>query len=240
MKLNSFSEFVLLESIKNPILMKSAVKTLLQDIKKITPSIKRDNITFHDYSWMWWELDIRWLDIKVKNRLEKLLKSRQENLLKNGLIMAYKLSEQSVTRLVGDDLDFELTGEKAVEIHCFFKDLYTKRFSPPKYLYHVTKKKNRKSIKKNGLIPMEFSKGNWTFESIRLYYPPTIFASLESHGHYHGVLGDDVWRIDTTNLKNKWWEDLNFYEHENPKKEEIDYVMTFEPIPPEHLELYSE
>ena len=84
---------------------------------------------------------------------------------------------------------------------------------------------------------MEFSKGNWTFESMRLYYPPTIFVALEPTGHYNGLLGDDVWEIDTTNLKNKWWEDLNFYRHLDPQKRKIDYVMTFEPIPPENIKL---
>lgn len=235
--ITKFDDFIK-ESIKNPTLTKVAVKELLHDIQKITPSIKRDNITFNTDSWMWWELNIRWLDIKVKEKVEKLLKARQEKLLKNGLIMAYRISKTPVTELVGDDLDIELTGEMNFEIHAFFKDLYTKRFIPPKYVYHVTKAKNRKSIKENGLIPMEFSKGNWTFESLRLYYPPTVFAALEPTGHYNGLLGDDVWRIDTTNLKNKWWEDLNFYKHK--KKDKIDYVMTFEPIPPDHLELYSE
>ena len=85
-----FKKFILLESIKNPTLTKSAVNDLLQDIKKITPSIKRNNITFNDDSKMWWQLEIRWLDINAKGKVEKLLKSRQEKLLKTGLIMAYK------------------------------------------------------------------------------------------------------------------------------------------------------
>lgn len=225
----------LIQSVKNPVLMKFIVKELLNDIKKITPSIKRDNMNFHDYSKMWWELEIRWLDLKVKSKLENLLKTRQENLLKNGTILAYKISEHPLFNLVGDDL--ELTGESELWINIFIKDLYSKRFNPPKYLYHSSSSENRESIKKNGLKKIEFSKGNWTLESLKNYYPPSVFATVEKDGWYNKVIKGDVWRIDTTNLKNIWWEDLNFYRHEDPNKEPVDCVMTFDSIPTEHLEL---
>lgn len=235
MMLTNFEMFC--ESIKNPILLKSEIKKLVWDIKKITPTIKKSNMTFHDYSKMYWELEIRWLDFNVKGKIEKLLKSTQHKLLNNGLVMGYKISQHAVLKLVGDDLEMENTGEIELWINLFFKDLYTRRFSPPRYVYHVSKTKNRESIKRNGLIPKEFTEGNWTFESFRLYYPPTVFVALESHGHYEGLLGDDIWRIDTTGLKNIWWEDLNFYRHNDPEKRKPDYLMTFEPIPPEHLKL---
>lgn len=232
MMLTKFSDFIL-ESVKNPVLMKSIVKELLQDIKKITPSIKRENMNFHDYSKMWWELEIRWLDLKVKGRLEKLFKTRQENLLKTGIIMAYKISEHPLLKWK-EDLEFEPSGESEIWIHVFFKDLYSKRYNPPKYLYHTSGTKNRESIKKDGLKIMEFSKGNWTLEGFQRYYPPSVFAAIKEDGWHKG---GDVWRINTTNLKNKWWVDLNFYRHKDPNKEPVEFLMTFESIPPEHLTL---
>jgi hypothetical protein len=182
---------------------------------------------------MYWELEIRWLDLAIKPKIEKLLKLTQHKLLGNGLVLGYKLSENTVLD-VDDNIN---TGEIELWINLFFKDLYTKRFNPPRYLYHVSNARNRESIRKNGLIPMEFTKGNWRFESFRLYYPPTIFVAIESFGHYNNILGDDVWKIDTHGLKNIWWEDLNFYRHNDPRKTKPDYLMTFDPIPSDHLKL---
>jgi hypothetical protein len=76
-------------------------------------------------------------------------------------------------------------------------------------------------------------------KSFKNYYPPAVFATVLVAGWFKNE-GDDIWRIDLAGLKNKWWEDLNFYEHLNPKtrKNDIKYLMTFDPIPPENLTLY--
>ena len=107
------------------------------------------------------------------------------------------------------------------------------RVNPKKYIYHYSEEKSRDSILKNGLIPQKFDPIKWT--DYELEYENDIFAinssknyKWEDNGKSEGKL-NDCWQIDTTNLKNKWWEDLNM----NSK----NYIMTFEPIPPEFLKL---
>jgi len=111
----------------------------------------------------------------------------------------------------------------------FMKGKYTRRVKPEKYVYHYTLDENVvKDILKNGLIPKKHEQSKFWSKSASLEYPAAIFA----------VNGDEVvWnaghilKIDTEGLSNKWWEDLNFAVGASPA------IMTFDPIPPDHIEL---
>ena len=233
----TFDNFLLYESVKDTVYAKTVFREILTGIQKITPTIKRDNITLDESSKMYWTLEIRWLDIKCKDKIHNLLKQKQEELLKAGMVLSFKESEHSVLDMgkSGDPFDVYPTGEFELWYYIFIKDLYTKRYYPNgKFLFHRSSSKNRESITKNGLEPREFNTGNWTLESYHLYYPPTVFATPEIDGWHQG---SDIWKINTKGLKNQWWEDLNFYRHEDPQKRPIRAVMTFDPIPPDRLKL---
>jgi hypothetical protein len=61
---------------------------------------------------------------------------------------------------------------------------------------------------------------------------PAIFASLKINKLYDSTYDDDVWKIDTTKITNKWYADKNFeWMAKNP------FVVTYENIPPEAISL---
>lgn len=110
-----------------------------------------------------------------------------------------------------------------------------------KYIWHVSWPKNRQSIFKNGLLPQEFKDSRWS-RSPDMYYPPAIFVNNNnSYDHWfyldeaiwipQSVYDQDFWRIDTRNLNNKWFYDLNF-------TSDGSTLYTTDPIPPENLRLY--
>ena len=49
---------------------------------------------------------------------------------------------------------------------------------------------------------------------------------------YQGIKNRDIWKIDTINLSNKWWEDLNI-------DKSTGAIMTFEPISPNNLSMLN-
>jgi hypothetical protein len=125
------------ESIKNIPYSKSVIKEILKEIQKITPTIKRNNMSFDEYSKMFWTLQIRWLDINCKKDIDNLLKRKQTELLKIGMILSFRVSEHSTMKFVdnSDDIfDFEPSGAMQLWYEIYLKDLYTKRFAPGKYL----------------------------------------------------------------------------------------------------------
>lgn len=106
------------------------------------------------------------------------------------------------------------------------KSIKIERVKPDEFVYHTSLSKNRKSILKNGLIPKTNEK--WGED---LAYPPAIFAIREGFQYWRSEIGSekDVWKIDTSNLPNQWWIDLNINDGHA--------IMTFDPIPPKYLEL---
>lgn len=122
------------------------------------------------------------------------------------------------------------------EFSGIIKEPKLKRVKPTKYIYHLTPEENVEYILENGLTTEMSDSDNWGDE---LFYPNSIFASME--GDKFGVKsGDDVMlRIDTTSLKNKWWVDLNFY---SPIVNTLfrDFIMTFEDIPGEYISIAEE
>jgi hypothetical protein len=101
---------------------------------------------------------------------------------------------------------------------------------PSKYVYHISPSKNRESILKQGLLP----KNNINFkDSPSLNHPPCIFVSINEPLWKVGTPNTDVWKIDTTKIKNKWWNDMNaelMFRGEN-------LLMTFEKIEKSSIEL---
>jgi len=114
----------------------------------------------------------------------------------------------------------------------YFKDIHLNRIKPDKYVYHSTHPNNYKSIMEHGLL----LRTNNTWES-ELHYPLSIFAmnGVDTEKIELWNKGSDVWRIDTTHLPNKWYNDLNIpsYKRKGP-------IMTFEPIGIEYLKYMNE
>ncbi len=95
-----------------------------------------------------------------------------------------------------------------------------------KYMYHVTSPAIRKSILKQGLIPMtgERREGHEFLDG-----KPAIFVSKNIKNLFLGGQGD-VWKIDTTKTNNTWHKDGNYAS---------DMYYTLTPISLSAIELLS-
>jgi hypothetical protein len=141
--------------------------------------------------------------------VEKIAKKWQNRLLENNISIRHGVSKSSRS-------DWQIV------YTLIFRNIKTQRVKPKKYVYHFTAtEESKNNILKFGLIPK--TGVNWK----NIDYPDAIFAINDESELWNGRY---VFRIDTTNLKNKWWYDLNF-----PIGSKL--IMTFEPIGPEHLEL---
>lgn len=104
---------------------------------------------------------------------------------------------------------------------------------PNKFIYHVSNPIYRKEIMKNGLKPK-------VGESYTIHVGhhnkiiPAIFATNSENKNYwfDSTYDDDVWKIDTTNLENKWFVDKHYIGGEN-----YPHILTFEPISTKHIKL---
>ena len=100
---------------------------------------------------------------------------------------------------------------------------------PNKYVYHTSNPYFRDKISKEGLIPKGKSE---TWLSNTKIDGNVVFAvnSDNKEDWWDSTYDDDIYRIDTTNLKNKWYNDPNF--DLNHKR-----IITFENIPISSIEL---
>lgn len=100
---------------------------------------------------------------------------------------------------------------------------------PNKYVYHVSNPIFRDKISEEGLIPKEKSE-SWL--SNTKIDGKVIFAvnSDNKEDWWDSTYDDDIYRIDTTNLTNKWYNDPNFDLIDNR-------IITFEGIPIESIKL---
>lgn len=100
---------------------------------------------------------------------------------------------------------------------------------PSKYVYHVSNPIFRDKISEEGLIPKEKSE-SWL--SNTKIDGKVIFAvnSDNKEDWWDSTYDDDIYRIDTTNLTNKWYNDPNFDLIDNR-------IITFEGIPIESIKL---
>lgn len=106
---------------------------------------------------------------------------------------------------------------------------------PNKYVYHTSNPFFRDKISKMGLIPKGKSEA-WLDDT--KIDGKVIFAvnSDNRKDWWSSGYNDDLYRIDTTNLKNKWYYDPNFVEGIY-KVDKPDRIITFEPIPINAIEL---
>jgi hypothetical protein len=100
---------------------------------------------------------------------------------------------------------------------------------PNKYVYHTSNPVFRDRIKKEGLIPKGKSE---TWLSNTNIDGKIIFAvnSNNKKDWWDSTYDDDIYKIDTTELKNKWYVDPNFYLEDKR-------IITFENIPPNSIKL---
>jgi hypothetical protein len=94
---------------------------------------------------------------------------------------------------------------------------------PGRYVYHSSNPMFRDKIAREGLIPQGRSEAWLTTTKID---GKVIFAvnSENKKDWWDSTYDDDMYRIDTTNLKNTWYNDPNF-------KVQDKRIITFEAIP---------
>lgn len=99
---------------------------------------------------------------------------------------------------------------------------------PNKFIYHISNPYFRDKISKEGLIPKSKSE---TWLSDTKIDDSVIFASNSNDidKWFIPLYDDDIYRIDTTNLNNKWFRD--------PNSDNDNWIITFDKILPEYIEL---
>jgi hypothetical protein len=100
---------------------------------------------------------------------------------------------------------------------------------PNKYLYHTSNPIFRDNIAKEGLIPKGKSEA-WLSDT--KIDGEVIFAvnSDDKEDWFDSTYDDDIYRIDTSKLENKWYVDPNF-------DLEDKRIITFDKIPVSSIEL---
>lgn len=104
----------------------------------------------------------------------------------------------------------------------------TLEIEPNRYVYHTSNPIFRDKIAREGLTPKGRSESWLTTTRIE---GKVIFAvnSNEEDYIWNSTYDDDIYRIDTASLDNKWYQDPNF--------EDGIHIITYESIPKEALEL---
>jgi hypothetical protein len=152
--------------------------------------------------------------------VEKIIKKYKKIFDKEGLLLFYETIGGS----------YSINGLFSYSYYIYIKEEKIERVKPPRFVYHTSSNQNRESIILNGLIPQE---GDWRTE---LRYKPAIFVSTDKQKLFIPY-DKDVWEIDTSKLKNIWYLDLNLNKYAN--KNFNNFIMTYEPIPKEAIELYE-
>lgn len=152
-------------------------------------------------------------------KIKKILKNWVEKFDRNDLFLSFK----EKTYLSNDN-------RLKYYYKCVIKTHKVKRVKPPKYIYHTANINKRDFILNNGLIPVKNNNYVNTLD-----HPPVVFASINKDNLFMYNENKDLWLIDTSNLNNKWYVDLNMntlsgYKHD-------DFIMTFDKIPPENIKL---
>ena len=111
-------------------------------------------------------------------------------------------------------------------------DLKLVSVKPNQFIYHVSNPRFRESILKNGLIPQvgEQRYDDWGNDIKAIF---CTNATKVKH-IWDSTYDDDIWKIDTVGLLNKWYLDSNF------KYGKDFHILTFEPIPVQNLTLVYE
>ena len=98
---------------------------------------------------------------------------------------------------------------------------------PNKYVYHSSIPSCRDNISKEGLVP---NRGDQWLSDTPID-GKAIFATNSDNPKdwFDSGYNDDIYKINTSNLPNKWYEDPNFENHR--------HIFTFENIPLQSIEL---
>jgi hypothetical protein len=173
--------------------------------------------------------EITFINIYIEDILEKDIKNIDIFLNKyikifekNELLLTYRKKRVEFLKKVRYKYDILIKSDKL------------QRIKPPKYVYHSTKEKNIDDILLNGLIPK--SGNQWNIE---LEYKPAIFATRNINHTWKHFGNNVLLQIDTENLDNKWYIDLNLNDYNYPNDPDKDFIMTYEPIPKENIRLLS-
>ena len=105
---------------------------------------------------------------------------------------------------------------------------------PNKYVYHTSNPIFRDKISEEGLIP-KYKSESWLSDT--KIDGQVIFAvnSDNKKDWWNSTYDDDIYRIDTTNLKNKWYKDPNF--NDGIYKSNYPAIITFDKIPVDSIQL---
>lgn len=105
---------------------------------------------------------------------------------------------------------------------------------PNRYVYHTSNPIFRDNISKEGLIPKGKSE-SWLSDT--KIDGEVIFAinSDDKKDWWNSTYDDDIYQIDTANLKNKWYKDPNFIG--GIYKSEYSAIITFDSIPVSSINL---
>lgn len=216
------------EYIKNP---KAAIY-LYDRLKAEVLNYKNVNdIDFNDYTIDFgryrmnnhvFNFTIKYVDETNVKFVDKTLKKYAAIFNRDYLILSYKKNTN-----VGKTTNYSYI--------CAIKSDKLVRVNPPRYVYHVSSKKFRNSILEHGLLPMASDK--W---SVELRYNPAIFASTDEHNLFFPLTQySDLWQIDTLNIPNLWYSDININKLSGVVNHN-NFIMTDDPIPVKNLKLISE
>jgi hypothetical protein len=100
---------------------------------------------------------------------------------------------------------------------------------PNKFLYHTSNPMSRDKIAKHGLMPKGKSEA-WLSDTNIKGKVKFAVNSDNKDDWWNSTYDDDIYRIDATKLKNKWYVDPNF-------DEDAKRVITFENIPVKAIKL---
>lgn len=145
-----------------------------------------------------------------KSKLEKLLEIYKNKVKNMGVIFSYELTTS--------------------HLYVFYKEQFVKRIKTPKYVYHSSDKSNLNDILHFGLIPKPLSISSEFKTAKNLDYPDAVFVT-DANNIWHNYSNNAIFRIDTTKIDNKFFEDMNI-----PGG---NYYVTFDKIPTSAIELVN-
>ena len=219
------------EVIKNKKTIKWFLNKFLFEINnKLSNKIIKNDIKIETYSPVYYKLLLLHTSEKDHQTWMKSLDTLKRRLFREDIIVSYKDYKKSEQELIGDGFEMRSTGKTLYDYIIYLKNIHTNRINPNRYVYHFSDEKYRSEILKNGLKKKSHTGSkDWEGE-IYLEYPEAVFAVNSDVDIWKD---GDKWQIDTSKIKNTWWEDLNF-------KNRPDLIMTFSDIPKEAIKLQQE
>ena len=214
------------ELVKNPKLVSFYIKKIFLEFKKIGLDIKKLEIDKTHRVFYSYRLDDNQIE-KLKN-VEIIINKYKNIFLRIDYILSYRVHTFKKPIFDNKMSIIGASNENFFTLTLYIKNSKTMRVNTNRYVYHYSPSINRDSILKDGLVPQKFSESESWNNSLSLEYEDAIFAINGLDKKWPFAKNSDCWEIDTLNLKNKWWEDLNLGGC---------YIMTFESIPPKFIKL---